>query len=64
MTSVSCPPFLYQNSGRLGLSKNPLSVTDTCGDVIDRKIDPNALQSPEVLVHIALVAEGADLRRA
>ena len=43
------------------MSEDSLSVTDARGDVIDRKIDPNAFESPQVLVHIALVAERVDL---
>jgi hypothetical protein len=61
MASVSCPPLLHENSTCFVLRKNSLSVLDARGDVVDRKIDPNALQSPQVLVHIALVAEGGDL---
>src|SRR5262249_18736699 len=61
MTCVSSAPFLCENAGCFVLGKNRLSVMDARGDVVDRKIDPNALQSPEMLVHIAFVAEGADL---
>ena len=61
MTRVSRAPLLCKNSGYVALSKNMLSVTDACGDVIDRKINPNALQSPQMFVHVAFVAKGVDL---
>jgi len=45
VTSASRAPLFHENSGYFVLSKNTLSVTDACGDVIDRKIDPNALKA-------------------
>jgi len=44
MTSVSRAPFFHENLSRFVLSKNRLSVADSRGDVIDRKIDPNAFE--------------------
>ena len=61
MTSMRRAPFLHENLSRFVLSKNRFSVTDARGDVIDRKVDPNAFEAPEVLVHIAFVAEAVDL---
>jgi hypothetical protein len=51
MTSVSGPPLFHENSGCVVLSKNSRSVTDARGDVIDRKIDPNAFEPSQMFMH-------------
>ena len=51
MTSVSGPPLVHENSGCVVLSKNGLSVTDARGDVIDRKIDPDAFEPSQMFMH-------------
>ena len=51
MTSVSRPPLFHENSGCVVLSKNSLSVTDARGDVIDRKLDPNAFEPSQMFMH-------------
>jgi hypothetical protein len=51
MTAASRAPFFHENLSRFVLSKNILSVTDARGDVIDRKIDPNAFEPSQMFMH-------------
>ena len=51
MTAASRAPFFHENLSRFVLSKNRLSVTDARGDVIDRKIDPNAFEPLQMFMH-------------
>jgi hypothetical protein len=58
---VSRPPFVDQNVGDLVASKKlPASFRARCHK-INRGIDPNALQSSQMLAHVAVVAAGVDL---
>ena len=52
MTTASRSPFFHKNLSRFISSKNRLSVTDARGDVIDRKIDPNAFEPSQMFTHI------------
>jgi hypothetical protein len=51
MTGQRAAPFFHENLSRFVLSKNILSLTDARGDVIDRKIDPNALEPSQMFIH-------------
>jgi len=57
MMLVSRAPLFHENSGRFVLSKNSLSVTDAPGDVIDRKIDPNAFEPAKGFMHSRVCSE-------
>ena len=61
MASVSCPPLLDENSSCFVLSKNSLSIMDARRDVVDRKIDPNAFESPQMFMHVDFIAEAVGL---
>ena len=61
MTAVIRSPLVHKNAGCFVLSKNRLSVIDARGDIIEWKIDPNAFESSQMLVHIAFVAERVNL---
>ncbi len=57
MTAASRAPFFHENLSRFVLSKNILSLTDARGDVIDRKIDPNAFEPSQMLLTQVFIAE-------
>ena len=51
MTMVSRAPFFNENLRHFVLSKNRLSVMDARSDVIDREIDPNAIEPAQMFMH-------------
>ena len=62
MTFMSRPPLFLENSGCFVSSENSFSSIDARGDVIDRKIDPNAFKPSQMFMHSRMfVAEGVDL---
>ena len=61
MSIMSRTPLLQENFGDVVASKNRLSIVSARCHKIDRSVDPNALQSSQMVVHIAVVAEGVDL---
>ena len=61
---MSCAPFVGENFGNVDTSQKRLSLASACCHKINRSVDPNTLQSPQVLVHTDFVADSVDLPRA
>ncbi len=61
MSIMSHTPLVDENFGDIVASKNRLSIVSARCHKINRSVDPNALQPSQMFVHIAVVAEGADL---
>jgi hypothetical protein len=61
MSIMSRAPFINQNFRDILTRENRLSMASARCYEINRRINPNAPKSPQMLVHFAVVAEGADL---
>jgi len=57
----SCAPFVDENFGNIIASEKWLSITSARCNKINWRIDPDALESSQVLVHKVVVAEGVDV---
>jgi len=61
MTIMSCAPFVDEDFGKVDASQKRLSMASACCHKINLSVDPNVLQSAQVLVHAFVVDEGVDL---
>ena len=60
MAGASCVPFLDKDCGDICGRENGASLERTSCDEIDRIIDPNPVEAPEVSMHVTVVAGFGD----
>ena len=61
MPFMSRTPFTNKDFRSIIVSKDFLSMLCARCDEINRSSDPNTFESPQMLMHAAVVAEGVDL---